>query len=352
MLNQVVFTRCFPQRDLTNNGKVKRSDGFGVYSMSEELFADDRITNFDFLQQKLSANNGSSETSSTGLFNSYEYFAIAPERYGFIFEVSRPHCKIPRKNGKTHRTGTHIKQCLIGEIEGYPYEWFGADVWSAHLKTENEYYIDDDPNGSPELLPQLPVKPNVGYINVDSIRCFVNDGRKDTVKAAIWFLIQELEKPEGERRVLLIKDTPENVELWVASIECAFSEHLARTITFTTNRSKLGVQADNALFYYTDANGKFSQMQNRSVPQTRHPYCMIVGYHPKDTFCAALKPMATSNFALIDGVNKTYSFETDSSISKPYYNAAIQYGEDISDFCQVVLPNKAIMAHDNNEYCE
>ena len=176
MLNQVVFTRCFPQRDLTNNGKVKRSDGFGVYSMSEELFADDRITNFDFLQQKLSANNGSSETSSTGLFNSYEYFAIAPERYGFIFEVSRPHCKIPRKNGKTHRTGTHIKQCLIGEIEGYPYEWFGADVWSAHLKTENEYYIDDDPNGSPELLPQLPVKPNVGYINVDSIRCFVNDG--------------------------------------------------------------------------------------------------------------------------------------------------------------------------------
>lgn len=339
MLNQLVYTRCSPHRDLKKKGIVTRGDGFGVFSMSSELFNDPALPNLDFLQQRLPVKNGSNETSPLGLFDSYEYFALSPNRYGFVFEHSRPHCKIPRKNGQAHRTGTYIKQCLVGEIEGYPYEWFGADAWDAYKKSENDYYLDEPGNAGPDFLSQISQNPQNGKITLEQIKAFVADGRKEAIKAAVWFIIQEYAKPEGERRVLLIKDIPENVALWVAAVECAFSPEMARMITFATNRTKLGTQADATLFYYTDAAGRFSQIQNHSIQQTRHPYCMIVGYHPKDTFCAALKPMAASNYVLIDGTTKAVSFKTNNLISRPYFNAVLQYNDDILDFCRVILPS-------------
>lgn len=339
MLDQLIYTRCSPHRDLKNNGQVVRGDGFGVFSMNSELFTGRRITNFDFLQARLAVQNGAKETSPAGLFNSYEYAMVAPNVFSLSYEVARPHCKIPRSNGQGHRTGTYIKQSFVGEIESYPAEWFGATAWDAHLKSENDYYLDNDPNASPALLPQVPNAPQNGYINAALVKRFVNDGRTEAVKAGIWFLLQEFEKNEGERKVLLIKDTPENVEMWIAAIEYGFSAPMARKITFTTNRSKLGTQADSILFYYTDDTGRFYPMMNRSIPQTRHPYCMIVGYHPKDNFCSALKQMATSNFVIIDGTTKNIGFQPDDSVRKPYYSAVVQYDADIQDFCDVILPS-------------
>ena len=39
MLDQLIYTRCSPHRDLKNKGQVVRGDGFGVFSMSPELFS-------------------------------------------------------------------------------------------------------------------------------------------------------------------------------------------------------------------------------------------------------------------------------------------------------------------------
>lgn len=342
MLDQLIYTRCSPHRDLKNKGQVVRGDGFGVFSMSPELFSNKRISNYDFLQARLAIQNGAKETSPVGLFNSYEYSIVAPGVYVLSYEVARPHCKIPRANGQGHRTGTYIKQSFVGNIEGYPTEWFGASEWNAHQKSENDYYLDNDPNAAPALLSQVSSTPTNGYINTSVIKNFVSDGRTDAVKAGIWFLLQEFGKDEGERKVLLIKDVPSNVELWIAAIEYGFSAAMAQKITFTTNRSKLGTQADSILFYYTDDSGRFYPMMNRSIPQTRHPYCMIVGFHPKDSFCAALKQMPTSNFVIIDGTTKTISFQPDETIHMPYYSAAVQYDADIQDFCNVVLPSLPI----------
>ncbi len=339
MLNQLVYTRCFPHRDLKNQGQVVRSEGFGVFSMSPGIFDQLPSDGLDYLQDRLAIKNGSNETSPIGLFHSYEYNRLNANTYAFSFEYARPHCKTPRSNGKTHRSGTYIKQYLIGQIEGYPCEWFGSKVWDAHLKSENDYYLDNDPEAAPDYLPQVPSKPAGGTVTIPKVSAFVQDGRKEAVKAAIWFLVHEYGKPEEQRKVLLIKDTPENVELWIAAIEYAFSAKMARNIGFTTNRSKLGMQTENSLFYYTDASGKFSTIPNRNPAQKRHPHCMIVGYHPKDNYCASVKPMAASNFVLLDGVNKQVSFPTDSTISHPYYQAAVEYGEDIQDFCGYVLPS-------------
>ena len=34
MLNQLVYTRCSPHRDIKNKGNVVRGDGFGVFLLS------------------------------------------------------------------------------------------------------------------------------------------------------------------------------------------------------------------------------------------------------------------------------------------------------------------------------
>ena len=60
------------------------------------------------------------------------------------YETARPYCKEPRKNGLMNKPGNFIKQSLIGELKGFPYAWFGAATWNAHLIPENDYYHYDD----------------------------------------------------------------------------------------------------------------------------------------------------------------------------------------------------------------
>lgn len=339
MLNQVIYTRCSPARDLKNKGQVRRDrDGFGVFSISSELFSDQRISGFDVLLNRLATPNGSNAAAPIGLFQSYEYNMVSPGVYALSFETARPLCEIPRANGKTHRGGTFIKQCLIGEIEGYPAEWFGASVWDAHQKSENDYYLDADPATDPPFLPQVSSVPSGGTVDVQCVREFVNDGRAEAVKASIWFLLQEFRKPEEERKVLLIKDVPENVEKWIAAIEYGFSASMAREITFTTNCSALDdVQRNKVLFYYTDNAGHFYPSM-KSTSQTRHPYYMIAGYHPKDNTCSSVRQLAASNFVLLDGTTKTIAVQPDGTVCMKYYSAAIRYDEDIQYFCSTVLP--------------
>lgn len=337
MLDQLIYTRSSPHRDLKNHAQVVRGDGFGVFAVSEGL-THTLSQNYDFLLARLAVPNCSRENSSAGLVHSYEYTSLGEGVYAFSFEYARPHCRQPRKNGKTHRAGTYIKQCFIGSIGGYPFYWFGSPQWDAHLKSENDYYMDTESNPIPEMLPKIDTEPQIGSVTEDDVILFVNDGRNKALKEAVWFLIHEYEKPDEQRRVLLIKDEPKNVELWIAAIEYSLPQELARTITFTTNRSKLGTQPDKELFFYTDENGRFSAIQNRSMNQQRHPYNMIVGYHPKDVYCSSLRQTPSSNFAIIDGIQKKSNISVDDSIDQPYYTAVEKFGKDLFDFCGAVMP--------------
>lgn len=339
MLDQVIYTRCMPQRVLKRKGEVSRQDGFGVFSMSPSIVDGSRKIDFDHLQSRLVSTNAAKEDGAVGLIHSYEYLELSENEYALTYEFARPHCLTPRKNGKTHRKGTYIKQSLVGQLKGYPCDFFGASCWTAHLKSENDYYLDDSPNPEPDWLPQVNETPQGGYITLDRVRAFVQDGRAEAVKTALWFLLQEYGKPVSDRKVLLIKDVPANVELWIAAIEHAFSAPLARQITFSTNKSKLANQTDTALFYYTDSNGRFYAIRNAQLPVTRKPYCMIVGYHPMDKLSESLRQLPASNFVILDGVSKVLNVETDERIRAPYFQAVVQYDADIEDFCTVLLPS-------------
>lgn len=338
MLDQVIYTRSMPHRDLRKGGAVEKSDGFGVYSVSRQLFEPDKKVNIDLLLSQLAIKNCGKEGDAVGLTRSYDFFGVSPDSQALVYEVSRPKGEVARGNGAENRAGNYVKQGLIGSFAGYPCEYFGAEVWNAHKTPENSYYHDDDASREPAWLPQVQDAPKYGHITLERIRAFVCNGRVEAVKAAVWYLIQEMEKPMNERRVLLIRDVPENVEQWVAAIHYAFSARMAQQLTFSTNRTKLASQIENILYYHADASGNFVRGMARGPQTIRTPYCMIVGYHPQDKYSATVKQLPTSSFVVLDGTAKTIGVTPDESIRRSYYNAVIQYDEDLSDFCRVVLP--------------
>lgn len=329
MLNQIIYTRCLPYRDLKRNGQVVRGDGFGVFSLSPEVFNKCSIEELTYINSRLAIPNAAKENAPIGLFNSYEYVLLPSGQGVLTYEVARPLCKEPRKSGKLHRGGNFIKQSLIGLFSRRVTDLIKSDIWDAYKISENEYYMDDIPNPEPPMLTMIDECAVEAGIDTELVDRFVSNGREKLVQSGISFIFRELDKPESERKVLLIKDEPENVNLWILAILRGFPERIANMITFSTNMSRLGAQTDSLLFYYTDNENRMYFIQNQAVELTRHPYCMIVGYHPADVFCANIRQNVNSNFYILDGnastttipdsYNMSAAFCTDSVLSTKEY---------------------------------
>lgn len=339
MLNQFINTRSLVHRDLLNNGKVFKKDGYEIFSMNKEIF-NAPIPNYDLVKDIYTKYNCASEKSNNkqGLFGSYDFISLTPDYYLFTFDYVYSIVNQQRNKGII-RIDPHAKQCLLGNIEDYPYKWFQTSVFDIiKEKTASYWYLNDDEKAEPEWLKPVSTKPQNSIITVEKIKAFVNDQRQQVVKAAIWFIIQEMSKEENERKVLLIEDVPGNVELWIAAIELGFSASLARTISFSTNITNLNGNINAVLFYSTDESGKYSKYRENL---TRHPFFMIAGFHPLDK-ASKVNQMPASNFVIIDGTNKTCGIQTDSTINDPYYEAAIKYEDDITDFTNIVLPSLSL----------
>ncbi len=336
MLNQVIYTRCLPRRILTEEGRVSSDDGFGVFAFSEELLDMLGKPELELLMSYLSVKNAASENADVGVFQSYEYVRLSDDVYGISFEFLRPRNDEPRKNGKTNRIGNFIKQCLVGKPGRYPYEWFGADVWDAYTIPENDYYLDDTPSARTPSLPQAEEIPSGGYISAGDVRRFIADGRQEVYKKALWYVISQYSLPEEERVPLVIRDVPQNVELWIAAIERAFSEKAAEKITFATNRSRIENNNTRNLYYFVRANGTVTQFKTSEEGLSRRVYTFLVGVHPSDSFAKNLS--ISGYFTLLDGVSLSISADPDETVNSRFYEDAASCGEDIDDFCGIVLP--------------
>lgn len=321
MFEQLIYTRCCPVKILKSN-KTYFQEGFGVYSISNGISQLDE-NSLDKILATM-RKNGANEFKKVGLINSYDYFNLKENIYCMTYEVARPFCNTPRSNGLKNKPGNFIKQSLVGTFDNFTFLWFGASVWNAFLIPENDYYHYDN-SVIPEYLSQVQPDSNDGYISIQSIRDFIEDGRKEVVKAGIDFLIEELLKPINEQRVLLIKDIPSNVEMWIASILSAFPIALSRQISFSTNKSELSCRITESLFY-SIKDGKLGPcLTKKGTP--RYPWYMIVGFHPEDAFCMHVSEQENGQYALLDGVQKKVFFSTSNRINDAYYMDAVSIND-------------------------
>ncbi len=335
MFDQVIYTECNPQRDLLHKGRIVHKSGYGVFSMSQELLEKEDIKNLKGLYDLFIHSNCSKEKDANiGLFGSYIYTRTQGGLWAYIYDYGRPHCKNPLKE-RLHRSGIHIKQCLVGIPEERPCEWFGSSVWTAWLEHEDNYYFEDVMGYEPPFLPQLSSSlPQGEGLDRRCIAGFIYDGRQRALSGAVSFVLEQLRMPPTQQKVLLIRDTPENVNCWIAAITYCLPFHLARYVTFNTNISGLNNKINAKLFYYEDANAQRKALQD-SEGVNKSPCFLIAGFHPRDESCSAVKQFSAGTFVILDGEKKQLGCEQD--IRKPYFQAVEQFGADIEDMCANVM---------------
>ena len=333
MLDQIIYTECIPQRDLLNNGKIIRKSGYGVFSLSQELFSGQKVNNYSRLYDLLVYNNGSKEKDSNiGTFGSYLYTNAAGTADCFIHDFGRPHCKNPLKE-RLHRSGIHIKQCLVGNFEDYPCRWIGASVWDAHLVHEDNYFMNEPANFEPPFLRQLSSSlPEGAGVPFEMARAFIKSGRGKLLSAAVSFVLEQLRREETRQRVLLIRDTPKNVELWITAISYCLPIGLAKRITFNTNISNMSSKPEAKLFYPAEP------IPEGVDPETvaKKPFFLIAGYHPFDDSCVQLKQLNSTQFVILDAENETFDYEP-KNLDTPYFAAVSDYSRELELFCGSIL---------------
>lgn len=328
MYSELIYTRCRQGIDILKGGRPILSDGFKVYSCSKDIFDGD-VADLPLLFNMAQCK----QTYSDPNFMDDVYVYATPDKGRNIFVNFHP---IPfdrdAKGDYSHRPGNFINQVFVGSFEDvYPFMLFGNQaVWDAQIRREAFYY-ENEPQ---PLACRSKLDGAAGLIAAGDIERFVSDGRRDAVKAAVAFIIEQYGLPPENRKYLVIRDESSSyLELWVAAIESAFSPRMASGLPFATRMDKFM----NVNRYTVNQNGLYqTQMNLQDSRQKQRFKAMIVGVDERDrTNASAVRSLPNAPYVILDGKSKKMDYAAD--ISSAYYALATSYNGRHSGFCREFL---------------
>ena len=328
MYSELIYTRCGEGIDILRGKTPIKNSGFKVFSCS------DNVTEEGFVDLPLLYTTAQSKESySDPSFMDDAYLYVTPDIGKKLLLNFHP---VPFDKTATgdfsHRPGNFINQIFIGDYEEfYPFETFGNEsVWDAQKRGEAYYY-----ENSPTSLSQRDnLDDSTGNIGIDAVSSFINDGRREVLTKAIAFIIMQFSLPAEERKFLVIKDeNSQNIEMWIAAIESAFSPRMASGISFASRLDKFV----NSNKYTVNLNGQYQTQINLQSPNQKLRYrAMIVGVDERDKVnIASARALANSPFVVLDGKIKDLPIDVD--VTDPYYQHVTTFGEEHFYFCREFL---------------
>lgn len=343
MFYELISTRCKNGLDILAGKPINR-EGYKVYSCSSEIYTEDGIADLTLLADAASAKqtykDSYGDDNSGDIFMDDAYLYYSPD-FGknFLVDFHPVHFQQDRKSDYANRPGNFLNHILIGSFSDfYIWELFGDnDIWCAKQKDETYYYETD-----PEALKPREITPSGKYYTYEQIRDFISDGRAELLKKAVSFLISQYKLEPEERKYILIRDTSsENIELWVAAIECAFSPRMSSGLPFATRMENY--KSRNT---YTVKNGKYQTTKNfQDASQKRRLRAMIIGLNTKDKSANNnVRPLPTDEFVLLDAVAGKTSFETEHNLSGEYFSLIASFSSEHKKFCTEFLQSFRIEA--------
>ena len=159
-------------------------------------------------------------------------------------------------------SGKWVNQSVIGDFSNvYPYELFGSEaVWDAGNK-EPDYY----------------------------------DTREAVLQRAVAFIAHQLYLQHDQKYLVILDNSQEKIELWIAAITCAFSSAIASKISFRTYIDFTKESAIQAI--PIQSNNNDDQDTTKDVVIS-----FIVGVNTNDTKNAAVaRQNARNSFVLLNG---------------------------------------------------
>lgn len=307
-------------------GKTVYKSGHGIHSLTSNLLEGDR--DVDLINHVLDC----SKPPAKEIKPKYVYFVptVGMPMLGKIRNRNEAEMEEAAKKGIDAR-GTFFSEWITGEFIKYPFEYFDSPFFVADLKPVEEYY-QEDPAPLETPLPAEMVEN--GNIKREKIMEFAADRREHAIQAAVCELLQQIEKPENERKFLVIRDTEENVRKWIAAIVYAFPIAAAREISFDTRMLNLNEDSKSS-YAVQKSTGRFIRQKNIQDPnQENRFYAMIAGADPKDSSVSkTANPMTNAPYFVIDGETKQAKFAANSLSQRSYIKAVVHNDNLIRDFC-------------------
>lgn len=321
---EIIYTRCAPSYSLT--GEVVRSGGYGIYSMSRACLPSQEQE--AFINKILQTYQYSGDCPASEFY----YYVALNDNDGILGRfVPRGEATQEDLEAGVDTRASHTAQFLLGTFDRYPFEIMGSSYFDADKKPYRFYYRKE-PTRQNEKISDSEVPS--GSITRKRAMQFVMDGRMEAVQAAVSMLLEQFELPKKERKILLIEDSEENLQLWIAAIGYSFPVRLSRQIGFSTCLYRAG--KENANFYYTyKRNGSYCLNANISDPGVeRTPWVMIAGANPKDSLYR--RPSKWEPYAVINGSTKKAEFDCQPEImNSQYIKSLIIHDNVIEMFCKI-----------------
>ncbi|MDR0908303.1 MAG: hypothetical protein LBM77_00925 [Spirochaetaceae bacterium] len=340
MFLDLIYTHCRQGIDILKDGKQVMGDGYKIYACSHNIMTSEK-NDLPFLVGAAQAKQSYNDPS----FMDDAYLYYVPNNGSSFMDDFHPVPFDPNARGDfPHRPGNFVNQILIGDFSHfYLFELFGdKNVWYAKNR-EVAYYYEN----APENLPQREIQPIFSQTFIDKVKAFINDGRKDALMHAVSFLISQYKLPPKDRKFLLIRDeSSENIEMWIAAIEYAFSPKMAAAIPFATRMDKF-VMTNR---YTVNKLGIYqTQINLQDENQELRLRAMIVGVDERDKNNSAnARPLPNSPFVLLDGKEKKAMFEAE--VSNAYYQFITNFDETRDAFCRKFLQMFDITKPDEEIY--
>lgn len=321
MYYELIYTRCGEGVDIQTNCSPITNIGFKVFACTQKI-TETGLVDIPLLD----ATAHSKESYAEPDFMDDAYLFIVPD-FGQKY-LSNFH---PIPFNKTYKPGNFINQIFVGAFDDfYPYELFGNEtVWDAQKRGEAFYYE----NAPIDLPPRKILNDGSGAIHFDDIAAFVADGRREVLMSAIAFIVSQYTLLPEERKFLLIRDeNAQQIELWIAAIECAFSPRMASNLSFATRLNRFSDAVKYG--YAVDINRKYQQQVNFQDPNQKFRIrAMIVGVDERDKINVGnIKVMPHAPYVVLDGKSKTLSVDMDTQ--HPYYQDVTLFDEKHNCLCR------------------
>ena len=324
MYGELIYALNSRGLDILQNGK-ETGHGEMVHSMSRSLLLDQSV-DLKLLDSFMRLKVPHSEIKG---FLELSYMYSAPDQGKKFLSCFTP--MVRDLSGAIDKRANLVTQIFVGDfLDIYPCELIGGDCWDAAGRGLPYYYLT-----SPASLAERSLKSD-GIISFDAVGKFIADGRREALRSAVAFIMEQFNLVPEERKYLLIKDHTRNVEFWVAAIHYAFSPKIASRIGFATLMSDF-VDKNT---YYLDSVGRYCY----GISEHKRCFCMIIGVDPRDEYSMRSTQTGGSAFVLLDGERKAMDFPAGNS---NYYELISSFTAEHREFCQVLLQSTNIDKPEN-----
>jgi len=322
MFYELIATFCNQEISL-RTGQRSNSNGFSVYACDDAFIKNIEI-DINFFNKALTKRQ--SFDVENLMDDAYLYY-VPDAMDPFLVEF---HPFNLETQGEVSR-GKYLNHVFMGDFSNmYPCETFGeSEIWSAKERGLEYYYTNPPPE---HLEARTSLIGDERYYNAGR---FIMDGRKDTLRSVVAFLISQYEIPIEKRKFLVIIDeSAENIENWVTAIEYAFSPRISASIPFATRMDDFEV---NNCYTININNNRYEENINYQDPKQKLRYrAMIIGVDSRDSSnINRIRFSANPLYVVLDGRTKEPLQKVDTN--DLYYELITSFNEEHREFCREFL---------------